>query len=349
MKAQILVLFTLFFSFFGCSKPEVNENESFTEISKNVAFKLDNQTFYLKSGKFNYEFRKSELPLKKVVLLNASLVGYFTALNQESKIAGISSPEYIFSPKIRELISQNIIAEVGNEQKYNVEKIISLKPDAVFTNYIATFANTYQLLEQNGIKVIFLDEYLEQNPLEKSRYLIVFGKLLGAEKLAETRYREIEQNYRLYAAAAKAKDPKPLVLANEMYGNQWYLPGGRSALSQFVKDAGGNYILAEDKGAQAKLMSFEEVFVKGQKAEIWVNVGNHKSKKQLLQANPNYRKLPVFNNGKLYALTAKESGKANDFFESGTVRADLVLKDYIAIFHPAIFPEHTLTYLQVLK
>ena len=49
-----------------------------------------------------------------------------------------------------------------------LEKIISLKPDAVFTNYIATFENTYDLLKKNGIEVIFLDEYLEQNPIEKS-------------------------------------------------------------------------------------------------------------------------------------------------------------------------------------
>jgi iron complex transport system substrate-binding protein len=30
--------------------------------------------------------------------------------------------------------------------------------------------------------------------------------------------------------------------------------------------------------------------------------------------------------------------KANDFFESGVVRADLILKDYIKIFHPELLP-----------
>lgn len=349
MKAQILLLFIFFFIFSSCSKKEEKVNSSFTKISDALAYKTEEGSFIIKSGKFEYRLSREDLPLERIVLLNASLVGYFTELQQEHRIVGISSPEYIYSPKIKQLLAEKKIAPVGNEQKYNVEKIISLKPDAVFTNYIATFANTYQLLEQNGIKVVFIDEYLEQNPLEKSKYLLLFGKLFGKETEAEERYREIERLYQTYVSAARQKSAKPLVLANEMYGNQWYLPGGRSALARFIQDAGGKYIIADDTDSGAKLMSFEEVFVKAQKARIWVNVGNHISKKQLLQANPNYAKLPVFNEGKLFALTARENGKANDFFESGTVRADLVLKDYIFIFHPEVFPGHQLTYLQQLE
>jgi iron complex transport system substrate-binding protein len=63
-----------------------------------------------------------------------------------------------------------------------VEKIISLKPDAIFTNHIASFDNTYQLLKNNGIQVVFLDEYLEQKPLEKTAYIKLFGKLLEKKK-----------------------------------------------------------------------------------------------------------------------------------------------------------------------
>ena len=32
-------------------------------------------------------------------------------------------------------------------------------------------------------------------------------------------------------------------------------------------------------------MSFEEVFAKSEKAEYWVNIGNHQTKKELLQIN----------------------------------------------------------------
>lgn len=283
------------------------------------------------------------------MLLNASLVGYFTELHLEEKIIGISSPEYVYSDKIHQMIQEGKIQNIGNEQKYNVEKIIALKPEVIFTNYIASFDNTYDLIRKNGIEIIFLDEYLEQNPLDKSKYLIVFGKLLGKEKEAEQRFREIQKSYDSLRILAQKANHKPVVLANEMYGNQWFLPGGKTNLATLILDANAAYVNAQNSDSKAVPLSFEEVFAKSQNAEFWVNVGNHQFKKELLQINPNYAKMNVFNNGKLYTVSGKEKAKSNDFFESGVVRADLILKDYIKIFHPELLPNYNLTYLKALK
>ena len=39
-----------------------------------------------------------------------------------------------------------------------------------FTNYVASFfENTYEVLKKNGIEIIFIDEYLEEKPLEKQK------------------------------------------------------------------------------------------------------------------------------------------------------------------------------------
>ena len=92
-------------------------------------------------------------------------------------------------------IQENKIQNIGNEQKYNVEKIIAYQPDVIFTNYVASFENTYEVLKKNGIEIIFIDEYLEEKPLEKAKIIEVFGKLLGKEKEALEKYSEIEKNY----------------------------------------------------------------------------------------------------------------------------------------------------------
>ena len=68
----------------------------------------------------------------------------------------------------------------------------------------------------------------------------------------------------------------------------------------------------------------------------------------MLQVNPNYAKMKVFQHGKIYAVTGKERNKANDFFESGIVRADLLLRDYIKIFHPAFLYDEEFTYMKEL-
>lgn len=348
MKSRILLLFA-FLVLISCKREQKISSSDWTLISNHLQYKEQNETFQLKSGNFTYDFKTDQIPFKKIVLLNASMAGYISELGAENLITGVSSPEYIYSDKIQSLLKQGKILNVGSEQKYEVEKIISLKPDAVFTNYIASFDNTYQLLKNNGIKVIFLDEYMEQEPLEKTAYIKLFGKLLGKDKEAEAKYAEVEKNYKeLKQLALKAKS-KPIVLANIMYGDIWYLPGGKTSTAHYISDANAEYILKNNTEEKAVTMNFEEVYAKTGSVQYWVNAGNHVSKKEMLSMNSLYSKLDVFNKGKIYVITGREIQKANDFFESGVVRSDLILKDYIKIFHPELLPDYQLTYMKELR
>lgn len=348
MKPRILLLIA-FLTLTACKREQKKSPSESVSISNLVQYKEENGNVHIQSGNFGYDFKQNQLPFKKIILLNASMAGYISALGVENLVIGVASPEYIYSDKIQNLLKEGKIQNVGNEQKYDVEKILSLQPDAIFTNHIASFDNTYKLLKDNGIQVIFLDEYMEQKPLEKTAYLKLFGKLFGKEKEAITQYDEIEKNYnQLKQMALKGKD-RPTVLANEMYGDVWYLPGGKTSVANFINDANANYILKNNTDEKAVTMSFEEVFAKADQVQYWVNAGNHVSKKEMLGMNPVYSKLSVFNKGKMYVITGKEKAKANDFFESGVVRSDLVLKDYIKIFHPELLPDYQLTYMKELQ
>ncbi|SMP11780.1 ABC transporter substrate-binding protein [Chryseobacterium profundimaris] len=348
MKPRILLLIA-FLALMACKRELKKSASEPVLISNNVQYTEENGILNIQSEKFNYHFKENQLPFKKIILLNASMAGYISELGAENLIVGVASPEYIYSDTIQKLVKEGKIQNVGNEQKYDVEKIISLKPDAIFTNHIASFDNTYKLLKDNGIQVIFLDEYLEQNPLEKTAYIKLFGKLFGKSDESIAKYEEISKNYQeLKQLAAKAKE-KPVVLANEIYGDVWYLPGGKTAMAHFISDANAHYILKNNTEEKAVTMSFEEVFAKADQVRYWVNAGNHRSKKEILTMNPVYSKLPVFNKGKIYVVTGKEKEKANDYFESGVVRSDLVLKDYIKIFHPELLPDYQLTYMKELQ
>ena len=333
----------------SCKKETYQSSTDWIVISKNIQFKENGDFLLLKSGKHQYKIPHSKLPYQKIMLLNASLVGYITELGAEEKIIGVSSPEYIFSEKIQKAIKENKIQNIGNEQKYNVEKIIAYQPDAIFTNYVASFENTYEILKKNGIEIIFIDEYLEEKPLEKADIIRVFAKLLGRDKSAALLMGEIHSNYdNLQKLAAKSTN-KPQVLTNEIYGSQWYVAGGNSQIAHFIKDANAHYIFGDNSESKSTPKSFEEVFSRAENAEFWVNVGNHKNKKDLLNINPNYAKMKVYQKGNIYTLSGREKGSANDYFESGVVRADWVLKDYIKIFHPEIFPKDSLKYMKKLN
>ncbi|MDH6254368.1 iron complex transport system substrate-binding protein [Chryseobacterium sp. H1D6B] len=348
MKLRILLIFA-FCTLISCKREQKISSSESIVISNRLQYKEDKSILHLKSGNFSYDFKAEQIPFKKIILLNASLTGYISQLGAENLIVGVASPEYIYSDKIQNLIKENKIQNVGNEQKYDVEKIISLKPDAVFTNYIASFDNTYQLLKNNGIQVVFLDEYMEQKPLEKTAYLKLFGTLFGKSKEADEKFTKIEKDYDELKQLALKAQTKPVVLANEMYGDIWYLPGGKTYTANYISDANASYILKDNAEEKSVTMSFEEVFAKSGGVQYWINAGNHTSKKEMLSMNPFYSKLDVFNKGKIYVITGKEKQKANDFFESGVVRADLVLKDYIKIFHPELLPDYQLTYMKELQ
>ncbi|WP_378182378.1 ABC transporter substrate-binding protein [Chryseobacterium zhengzhouense] len=348
MKAKFLLL-VAFFLLINCKREQKISSSDWEKISERVQLKDDNGNLEIKSGNFTYNFNKNKVPFSKIILLNSSLMGYVSELGAEDSVIGIASPEYIYSEKIHSFLESGQIQNVGNEQKYDVEKIISMKPDAVFTNYIASFDNTYQLLKNNNIQVIFLDEYMEQSPMVKTSYIKLFGKLLGKEKEAGDKFSEIQKNYDSLKRLALKSVSKPNVLANEMYGDVWYLPGGKTFTANYINDANANYILKDNAEEKAVTMSFEEVFSKAKNIQFWVNAGNHLSKKEMLNINPFYTKLEVFNKGKIYGVSGREKQKANDFFESGVVRSDLVLKDYIKIFHPELLPGYQLTYMKELK
>lgn len=100
MKALFLSSGLLFF-LFSCKKTEQNFPKEDTQISQRLHFKEDKDNFRITSGKFDIELKKSVFPLKKVIFLNSTLIGYMTELGLEDKIVGVSSPEYIFSEKVQ--------------------------------------------------------------------------------------------------------------------------------------------------------------------------------------------------------------------------------------------------------
>lgn len=348
MKSKI-ILFLFLGLLLSCEgKKQMVSSESVT-ISETVSYQWQKDKLVLTTAKSQTSWSSVDLPLKRAVVLNASLIGYFLELGIESNLVGVSSPEYIYSDKILDAIKSGQIQNVGSEQKYDLEKILALKPQVIFTNYIANFENTYDILKKSGIQIVFLDEYLETDPLSKAKYLQAFGALFGVEQKALESYTAIETKYNSLKKEAQKAPTKPLVITNELYGSQWFMPGGNTQFAIYMKDAGAKYLLEDNEEKRAIPLSFEQVLVEAKQARLWVNAGNYTRKSDMLALHPNYTKLEVFQKGKIYGISGKIQGKANDYFESGVVRADLVLQDYINIVHPDLISSDSLVYFRELQ
>ncbi len=78
-----------------------------------------------------------------------------------------------------------------------------------------------------------------------------------------------------------------------------------------------------------------EVFLLADSADIWVNTGTATTMAELLAMAPRLAGTKPVVSGRVFNNTRRmQPGGGNDYFESGTVRPDVVLADLFSIFHP---------------
>ncbi len=278
------------------------------------------------------EIPKSKLPISSCWVMNTSSVGFLESLDATEIIAGLASPEYIYSPIINEKLERNMLSIVGNDAQWDFEQMLQSDVRFVFCNYNPNFEKIYHQFNQNGFYLLFIDEYIEQNPLGRTEYIKLFGKLLDREPQSQELFRTIETNYKRISEKSHKLSTKPKLLSKIMYGDIWYMPGGKSYSAQLYEDAGGDYYWGNTPESGALQLTWEEVYAQAQDADIWIDVSDVDSNSQLLAQNAHYKDFEAFQHKNLFALSGRKNGKANDFYESGVVYADKVLSELQYIF-----------------
>src|SRR5690606_27711131 len=222
--------------------------------------------------------------------------------------------DFVYNEKILKLFKENKIKQIGAYNEIFIEKILVNKPDIFISTTSPMLAKFHQQLEKEGIKILLIDEYEELNPLAKAEYLKIIGVLFGKEREADSIFTEIEKNYIKIQKNLKENLTKmPSVLVNQIYGDVWYLPGGKSFQTKLIEDAGGNYLWKNDSGINNLNLSFESVFEKAAEADVWINAGDYSTKNELLATYPNYEWFSAFQNNQIYNWNQRKNEKgAND-------------------------------------
>lgn len=351
-------IFYFFFAisiFLGCKK--TTQNTDFKTESKinpltyakAISWEKDENSLKIIQNKHTQSIAKSKIPLQKIILLSSSAIGYLEGIDALSQVQGVFDADWCYSPKLHQMIANGEIEDLGKSAAPDIEKILTLKPDAVLTYTQPQQAKLFQLLENQGINVIYLDEYNETTPLGKAEYLKLYGELFGKENLADSLFTKIEKNYKALKNSV-VNSSKPRVFTNTMRGDIWYMSGGESFVAQYLGDAGANYIWSNDSHLGNINLSFEEVYQKAKDADFWVNAGDFTSLQNLEKAYKNHKFFKAFQNAQVYSFTKKVNEKgANDYFETGNIRVDWVLNDLIKIFHPEKAQNHDFQFYQKLQ
>lgn len=290
------------------------------------------------------------VPIQSIIVTSTTHIPSLEMLGKENTLLGFPSLQYISSSKVRALVDQQKVREVGNMLSLNTEVIIDLNPDVIIGFGIDNNNPALDNLKKSGLKVLLNGDWNEKSPLGKAEWIKFFGALYGQEDLANEEFSKIERDYKASLKLVNDVSRKPTVMSGAIYENQWYLPQGESWGSQLISEAGGNYLWKETKGTGSLSLPFEKVLDIANNADIWIGPAQFGSLKEMTDAHPHYGQFKAFKNGEVYSYSIKKGGGGGVvYYELAPNRPDLVLKDLIKIIHPQLLPNYELYFFEKLK
>lgn len=287
---------------------------------------------------------------QRVVCLSSSHLAYIDAFGAISTVVGVSGGDYVSNHAIVEGLSQGTVREIGYDANINYELLTALRPDVVFI-YGTTGENgaMSQKLDELNIPYVYISDHTESTPLGKSEWIVAFGEIYDSRAEAEAIFDSIGERYENLRIGALAATSKPRVMLNSPYKDVWFVPSQDSYLVRLIEDAGGEYICGGE-GDLSRPISGESAYIYLSEADLWLNPNTARTMDALVAENPKFADTEVVRKGNVYNCTALSTPSGgSDFWESGALRADIVLADLLAIIHPELSPNHTLHYFERLK
>jgi iron complex transport system substrate-binding protein len=289
-------------------------------------------------------------PVQKVICLSTTHIGFIAYLDMIGSISGISGKDYAVNPEIQAGIRKGLIMDVGYDENLNYELILQLKPDVVFAYGVSVaITNTVKKLNELGIPVVLIGEYLEQEPLAKMEWVKAFAALYGSGAQVNRQFNAAVNRYQKLVKLAADVKIKPAVLLGLPWRGTWYISGSKSYVARLVKDAGGKYCWDHLDFNESRPIGLEKIYEKALTADFWLNPGDALNKNDIIAVDERFSHLPAFKNDKVFNnnnLLVNSGGNA--FFESGVVEPDIILSDLITILHPQLLPSHRLKYYRKL-
>jgi len=291
-------------------------------------------------------------PVKSIVCMSTTYLSMISALHAEETITGVSGTDFVYDQGLLQRIDNKQIADVGYEDNLNKELVITLSPDLVMVYGVGGESAGYlNKLKELGIKVIFNADYLENNPLGKAEWIKVFGALYDKENEADSIFNSLSKEYNeIKLKVEKNITVRPLVLLGLPWKDTWFISPGNSFISRMIHDAGGDYLWKDTESEISMPYGIENVFVKAIKADYWLNAGSANSRDEITIMDNRLNELTSFKNGNIFNKNKRTTKKGgNDYWESGNMNPQIILKDIASILHPDLFPGYTLFYYRKLE
>lgn len=290
-------------------------------------------------------------PVKRVASMSSVYSIMLMKLNETNSIVAIDNIDYYTNQQIQQRTASGKITELSKGPTIEVEKTLALHPDLLLTFGMGdpkTDVDTK--LMQAGLPVAISLDHLEESPLARAEWIKFFGCFFDKLNMADSLFQVTEKKYTALKQLTTKSTQKPSVLTEIKYGDVWYVPSSKSYIANLIKDAGGDFFWKEDSKTGSTPLSFEIVYTKAKECDIWLNLYNINSKKEILSYDERYGLFKAFKENRLYNNNKTQNAKGySNYWETGITNPDDVLADLIKIFYPELLPDHAFIYYKQIE
>ena len=290
-------------------------------------------------------------PVDRIICTSTTHIAFLESLHKTGSIVGVSGTGLITNPQVRNKLKKGLISDIGYERSMNLESLVLLKPDIIMMYGIESEVTSYiQKISDLGIPVIMNGDYLEQTPLGKFEWIKFVASFYNMENEASIIFDSIANQYNLLKQKTELISKRPTVMTGMPWKDVWYISAGNTVISNYIKDAGGQYLWEDLVSSVAIPMDIENVFSKAGKADYWINSGTAESLNDIQEIDDRFGYFLPLVQKNIYNNNARLNPEGgNDFWESGVTQPQLVLKDLINIFHPGLIADSSLVFYKKLN
>lgn len=280
-----------------------------------------------------------ETPVEKVVLTSTTQLPALELLSLERTLIGFQGKKYIYSTKFP-------LDKIFNVSLPLIpEELLKIKPDLVMT-YELNVSGPKLITQMRKLKipVVLNNDYLEESSLARAEWIVYTASFFNKEEEAKKIFNEMVSKYNAIKTVVSKINPRKKILVGNIQNGKWVTCGGRSDLAKLISDAGGELLLTSKKSTTQR-RSLEDLYLLTAPPDIWLPQNTWVDQKEIAK-DSRYRKIKanrIFNNHVRISLSG-----ANDYWEMGMSRPDIMLKDLASIFYPEIFSKHELVWYKKL-
>jgi len=293
-------------------------------------------------------YTKVCVPIKNTICMTSLQLSNFTILDAHDVVKGLTGTKNLFNDDILQRVKDGRIVKIGMEGNFDTEMVLAANPDVIFIS--PSKRGGYDAIRETGITLVPHLGYQELDPLGQAEWIKFVGMFIGKEKEANEIFAGIESRYlELKAQTSNLKpEDRPTVLSGEMHYGNWHAVGGKNYLAQIFRDAGAEYVINDEETAGEDL-EFEKMYSLAANADYWRILNSYPgefSYEALKASEPRNELFKAYKERKVIYCNMKQA----PYYEISPVQPDLLLKDFVAIFHPELVEkDYQPTFYSLLK